>query len=116
MHIWQFVDLWSKTREVQFQEDVEDTIKWKHTTSGEYTAASAYKAQLVAFTPSPLKRTIWKTLAPPKVKFFAWLATQNRVWTADHLKKRGWPNCGLCPCAKESKNRSPTSSTNATSP
>ena len=34
--------------------------------------------------------------APPKVKFFTWLAIQNRIWTADRLEKRGWPNCGLC--------------------
>jgi hypothetical protein len=45
--------------------------------------------------------TVWKVWAPPKVKFFAWLAMQNRVWTADRLAKRGWPNCGLCPLCKQ---------------
>ena len=52
-------------------------IVWKHIESGIYTAKSTY-------------------LAPPKVKFFAWLAMQNRVWSADHLANRGWPNCGFC--------------------
>uniref|UniRef100_A0A8R7UVN8 Reverse transcriptase zinc-binding domain-containing protein n=1 Tax=Triticum urartu TaxID=4572 RepID=A0A8R7UVN8_TRIUA len=44
---------------------------------------------------------IWKMWAPPKCKFFAWLILQNRVWTADRLARRGWPNCGLCPLCKQ---------------
>ena len=43
---------------------------------------------------------VWKAWAPPKVKFFAWLALQDRIWTADRLAKRGWPNCDLCPLCK----------------
>jgi hypothetical protein len=26
--------------------------------------------------------------------------TQDRVWTADRLQKRGWPNCGVCQLCK----------------
>uniref|UniRef100_A0ACD5VFQ1 Uncharacterized protein n=1 Tax=Avena sativa TaxID=4498 RepID=A0ACD5VFQ1_AVESA len=26
---------------------------------------------------------------------------QNRLWTADRLEKRGFPNCGLCPLCKQ---------------
>jgi hypothetical protein len=36
-----------------------------------------------------------------KCKNYAWLALQNRLWTADRLEKRGWPNCGLCPLCKQ---------------
>lgn len=35
----------------------------------------------------------------PKCNFFAWLITQNRIWSADRLATRGWPNndsCVLC--------------------
>uniref|UniRef100_A0A8R7PVI3 Reverse transcriptase zinc-binding domain-containing protein n=1 Tax=Triticum urartu TaxID=4572 RepID=A0A8R7PVI3_TRIUA len=45
--------------------------------------------------------TIWKNWAPQKCKFFSWLITQNRVWTADCLAKRGWPNCGNCPLCNQ---------------
>ena len=38
--------------------------------------------------------TAW---APPKCKFFSWLATQNRLWTVDRLEKRGWQNQKICP-------------------
>ncbi|XBJ10875.1 hypothetical protein VPH35_015653 [Triticum aestivum] len=49
---------------------------------------------------------LWSTLvvqslAPQKCKFFAWLIIQNRVWTADRLQRRGWPNCNLCPLCKQ---------------
>ena len=48
----------------------------------------------------PMDQMVWKAWAPPKVKFFAWLAIQDRIWTADRLAKRGWPNCGPCPLCK----------------
>ena len=47
-----------------------------------------------------MDQMVWKVWAPPKVKFFAWLAIQNRIWTADRLAKRGWPNCGMCQLCK----------------
>jgi hypothetical protein len=37
-----------------------------------------------------------KSWAPPNCKMFSWLIIQNRVWTADRLKRRGWQNCGRC--------------------
>ena len=42
---------------------------------------------------------IWSACAPPKCKFFSWLAVQDRIWTADRLRARGWPHnatCSLC--------------------
>jgi hypothetical protein len=38
---------------------------------------------------------VWKSWAPPKCKFFIWLAINNKCWTADMLKKRGldFPEC-----------------------
>ena len=51
---------------------------------------------------SPPHPGVW---TPPKVKFFAWLATRNRIWTADRLTRRGWQNCGLCPlCQRVQEN------------
>ena len=49
---------------------------------------------------TPLKPALWNNWAPPKHKFFAWLIIQDRVWTADRLQRRGWPNCGLCQLCK----------------
>ena len=86
--------------EVELDEPTEYDILWKHTASGQYSAASAYKAQFLGMVLSPMDKMIWKAWAPPKVKFFAWLALQDRIWTADRLAKRGWPNCDMCPLCK----------------
>ena len=68
--------------------------------SGQYSAASAYKAQYLGMVLSTMDKMIWNAWAPSKIKFFAWLALQDRIWTADRLAKRGWPNCDLCPLCK----------------
>ena len=95
-HIVQFVDLWVRLLGIQLQMDVDDDITWKFEANGEYSAGSAYRAQFLGSTSTVMNKTIWKVWAPPKVKFFSWLAIQNRIWTADRLQKRGWENCGLC--------------------
>lgn len=100
-HIRQLVTLWARPRAIPLAVDAEDTITWKHTASGIYSATSAYSAQLLGLVSSPMGFAVWKAWAPPKMKFFAWLAIQNRVWTADRLERTGWPNCGLCPLCKQ---------------
>jgi hypothetical protein len=100
-HIREYIELWVALREVHLHEDTQDTIVWNLTTNGEYTSASAYKAQFFGAISSNMNKLVWKAWAPPKIKFFAWLAIQNRLWTADRLEKRGWDNCGLCPLCKQ---------------
>ena len=39
---------------------------------------------------------VWRHWALPKCKLFIWLVTENRIWTADKLERRGWDNCGRC--------------------
>lgn len=31
----------------------------------------------------------------------AWLVIHNRLWTADRLQCRGWPNCEFCPLCNQ---------------
>ncbi|KAL6650160.1 hypothetical protein ACP70R_014384 [Stipagrostis hirtigluma subsp. patula] len=51
----------------------------------------------------PLAPEIWRASAPGKVRYFAWLALHNRLWTADRLRRRGidahetCPLCGVAP-------------------
>uniref|UniRef100_A0A8I7BE29 Reverse transcriptase zinc-binding domain-containing protein n=1 Tax=Hordeum vulgare subsp. vulgare TaxID=112509 RepID=A0A8I7BE29_HORVV len=99
-HISQFLALWILLNEVHFAELSEDDIIWKHTTSGHYSVASAYKAQFLGMVLSPMDKMVWKAWAPPKVRFFSWLILQDRIWTTDRLAKRGWPNCDLSPLCK----------------
>ena len=102
-HVQQFAHLWEKVAQVTLAEDMEDSIIWKFTKDGSYSASSAYKAQFEGLTTSAMALSVWKVWAPPRCKFFAWLALQNRIWTSDRLLRRGWPNCGLCPLCKQSQ-------------
>lgn len=75
----------------------EDQITWTRTTSGIYYAKSAYDIQLDGIIDSACAPLTWKPWAPSKCKFFIWLLLQNRIWTADRLLQRGWPNEYFCP-------------------
>jgi len=98
-HLQQFIELRLAFRETSLNPDTEDTIRWKWTANGEYTAASAYRAQFLGSVKTDLHLLIWKPWAPPKCKFFAWLIIENRVWMSDRLATRGWLRnnvCSLC--------------------
>jgi hypothetical protein len=95
-HITQFATLWEMIQPVQLNSNTSDSISWKLTNSGCYSSKSAYNMQFLGHTKSSFPSLVWKPWAPPKCKTFAWLIIQNRVWTADRLQKRGWPNCGRC--------------------
>uniref|UniRef100_A0A8R7VDU0 Reverse transcriptase zinc-binding domain-containing protein n=1 Tax=Triticum urartu TaxID=4572 RepID=A0A8R7VDU0_TRIUA len=80
---------------------MQDSITWKFTADGHYSAASAYRAQFIGLVDTDMNQNVWKNWAPPKCKFFAWLVINNRIWTADRLHRRGWPNCNLCPLCQQ---------------
>jgi hypothetical protein len=80
---------------------MEDEITWNLTDNGQYSTSSAYEAKFLGLVHSDMYSIIWKASAPPKAKHHACLTLQNRLWTADRLQKRGWPNCGLCPLCKQ---------------
>jgi hypothetical protein len=67
---------------------------------GRILTSSAYRAQFSAFAASLALAMIWKTWAPPKCKFFAWLILQDRVWTSDRLTRRNWDHCPVCPLCR----------------
>ena len=49
-------------------------------------------------------KLIWKTPAPPRVKFFWWLVMHGRCWTADRRFRHGLQesnSCALCDQAPE---------------
>jgi hypothetical protein len=95
-YLRQFVELWGLIESIQLRDGVEDDIVWRLTANGEYSSKSAYEIQFIGAIASNMNKLVWKAWAPPKVKFFAWLLLQNRIWTADRLQARGWQNCDRC--------------------
>ena len=88
-HLVEFVQLWGQVQGAVRHNDQADTITWKLSPSGEYSSKSAYKAQFVGSTPAPTLASMWRTWAPPKYKFFAWLILQNRVRSSDRPNEDG---------------------------
>jgi hypothetical protein len=100
-HLSQLVMLWNLVKDIALRQDQEDHITWTQTPHGEYTSASAYMVRFNGCVAAPGVAIIWKTWAPPKCKFFAWLILQNRVWTSDRLARREWDHCPSCPLCRE---------------
>ncbi|KAJ3683826.1 hypothetical protein LUZ60_014053 [Juncus effusus] len=42
------------------------------------------------------QNAVWKVKAPPKVRYFLCLTCDNRINTADNLRKKGWPHHDVC--------------------
>jgi hypothetical protein len=85
--IKEYVELWEAIGQMQLQEDRDDSIRWRWTADGEYTAKSAYNIQFQG-TFSKLK------LLP--VRFFAWTLLHKKILTTNNLIKRNWPNDPIC--------------------
>ena len=93
-----FITLWDLVQSVQLTEEP-DTIRWKWTSHGDYSAKTAYNIQFAGSHSQFQGSTIWKAGAEGKHKFFAWLLVQSKLLTADNLSKRQWPcdpMCSLC--------------------
>uniref|UniRef100_A0A453KP79 Reverse transcriptase zinc-binding domain-containing protein n=1 Tax=Aegilops tauschii subsp. strangulata TaxID=200361 RepID=A0A453KP79_AEGTS len=69
-----------------------DALSWRWSPKGVYTASTCYTALFIGSTTAPFWKLIWRSWAPLNVKFFLWLASQNRCWTADRLARRGLPH------------------------
>ena len=96
--LWQYVQLWVRVWDFGLSE-VPDTLLWRWTTDAQYSSKSCYDFLFEGAITSSSWRLDWRAWAPPRVKFFVWLACQNRCWTADRLARRGLqhpPRCPLC--------------------
>lgn len=76
-----------------------DTFTWRPTADRSYSAASAYGAMFLGSSPVLGAKQIWKTPAPPKVRFFFWLTMHGRCWTGDRRFRHGLQpsnDCIMC--------------------
>ncbi|WVZ97140.1 hypothetical protein U9M48_042695 [Paspalum notatum var. saurae] len=98
----EYLQLWNLVDEM-LQPDTDDKHVWRLSRHATYSSKSAYDAFFVgSITFGPWRR-VWKTWAPLKCKFFAWLVIKNRVWTADRLAKRGLPHPAVCPLCDQAE-------------
>jgi hypothetical protein len=96
----QYLQLWDALSGVVLNQE-EDRHVWVHSSSGEFSKScySTFFMGAISFQPW---KWVWKSWAPPKCKFFVWLAIRNKCWTADRLQRKGLPHPVVCPlCDQE---------------
>uniref|UniRef100_A0A453PG11 Reverse transcriptase domain-containing protein n=3 Tax=Aegilops tauschii subsp. strangulata TaxID=200361 RepID=A0A453PG11_AEGTS len=97
----QYTHLWLRLQQVQLNSEV-DSVSWKGTTDGVYSARSAYQYQFMGSYSSINFEKLWKTKVEGKCRFFMWLWLRGRVLTNDNLQTRGIPHANCCPlCDQE---------------
>jgi hypothetical protein len=94
-----YVMLWIMVEAASFNPlgTADDQITWTRAANGRYSAKSAYLLQFEGCVESSFQKQAWEVWAPSRCKFFIWLLLQNRIWTADRLLAREWPNQYFCP-------------------
>jgi hypothetical protein len=85
----QYVRVWYVITDVALDSFQSDRFVWKWTPDGRYSASSTYRAFFAGASEMLGAKELWKTKAPPKVKFFFWLALHRRLWTAERRKRHG---------------------------
>jgi hypothetical protein len=102
----EFILLFTALGDIVLTEE-KDTIAWKWSSTGDYSAASAYEIQFLGAYPAFNALPIWKALTEPKCCFFTWLAMHGKVPTVDNLMLKNWPcnpTCALCYCIPDTNN------------
>jgi hypothetical protein len=101
----QYVATWERIQNFQLVHDREDKFIWKWSGNQQYSS-SAYRAFFLGQCSIPGAKELCKTVAvaPPRCKFFIWLALLGRCWTSDRLQRHQLQNngpCALCSQADE---------------
>ena len=73
-----------------------DTFSWSLSESDEYSAASAYGAMFFGSVALPGAKLVWKTAAPPRVRYFFWLTLHGRCWTGHRRFRHGLQDSDIC--------------------
>jgi len=86
--------------------DEEDSLIWTFNSRGVYSSQSLYKVINFRGVKSIHVPAVWNLKVPPRVHFFLWLFSKNKVLTRDNLglrRKVNDPSCLFC-SEKESVN------------
>lgn len=96
----EYIHLWNRVMRIQLG-DEPDTISWRWTNDGSYTAASAYQIQFQGRMRDTRSRKFGKSGSHQRLKLNAGNAIQGKLMTADRLALKGIPHnltSSLCNC------------------
>lgn len=92
----QYLDLWEHLCAIHVLSGVPDSVIRRWSSDHKYSAASAYGAMFIGSTSPFSTNLIWETHAPPKVRFFFWLALHRRCWTVNRRMRHGLQDSNSC--------------------
>jgi hypothetical protein len=81
-----------------------DALVWCYNSAGVYSSQSMYvvinyRGVTLVYVPA-----VWKINVPPKIQFFLWLLSHNKLATIDNLNKRGMSKLVQCQFCAEDEN------------
>jgi hypothetical protein len=80
---------------ITFSEE-EDQMIWQFSSNGIYNVQSLYRIINFRGIQPVLVSSIWDIRVPPRVQYFVWLLSKNRLLTRDNLGKRRKVNDSTC--------------------
>jgi hypothetical protein len=81
----QYVAVWVRMQAIVLIHDREDKFIWKWTNNQQCSSSSAYRTFFYGQCSFPGAEVLSKVVAPPRCKFFIWLALMDRCWTSARL-------------------------------
>ena len=94
----EYLQIWDRLGAIQLGQQP-DKICWRWSSDRIFSTASAYRAFFIGQHPIAGAKLIYKTRAPAKCNFFAWLALHDRCWMAHRRKRHNLQDnddCTLC--------------------
>jgi hypothetical protein len=79
--------------------DEEDSMVWQFSSNGRFNVQSFYKVVNFRGIQPVFISSLWDIKIPPRVQYFLWLLSKNKLLTRDNLSKRRKvedPTCSFC--------------------
>ena len=92
-----YLYLWDSLSGLCLQLNREDRHIFTRASDGKYSVKVAYNGLFLGSNSFGHHKRIWRSWAPSKCRFFIWVVTHNRCWTANRLAKRGMNHPASCP-------------------
>jgi hypothetical protein len=96
------MELWDEVCQIAstiIYKNEEDSMVWQFSSSGQFSVQSLYKIVNFRGIQQVFVPSIWDIKIPPRVQYFLWLLSKNKVLTRDNLSKRRKvedPTCLFC--------------------
>jgi hypothetical protein len=94
----EFSDLMELINSVTLSE-TRDSVQWVLEKSGAFSTSSLYNELTFTGFSNRWLMNVWKTKVPLKIRIFLWKVINDKIQSAEQLKKRNWPGsvaCKLC--------------------